>query len=118
LGLLAVIYNNQVEGCVTARGKENPNFKRIVRCAQHDNKTRFKNKRGGDQLKKREVWPSEVLHPEKVLTAEELQDKRETTVAEMNRGTEGEANMAKKDWLDGIGLKTGGNGTDGGKDGL
>jgi hypothetical protein len=118
LGLLAVIYNNRVDGCITVKGKENPNFKRVVKCASQENKTRFKNKRGDDQLKKRESWPDEVLHPEKAMTVEGLHDKREKTIAEMKRGAEDKANMVKKSWMDEIGQKLDGNGKADGKDGL
>jgi hypothetical protein len=118
LELLAVIYNNQVDGCLTVKGKENRNFKRVVRCALRENRTRFRNKRGGDQLKKRETWPDDVLHPEKAMTAEELHDKRKTTTTVMKRGAEDKANMAKKNWMDGIGQKAGGNGMEDVKDGL
>jgi hypothetical protein len=118
LGLLAVMYNNQVDGCVTVKGTENPNFKRVVRCALRDNKIRFKNKQGSSQLKKRETWPDDVLHPEKAMTAEGLQDKREKTAAEMKWEAENKANRAKKKLMDEIGQKVGRNGKGDGKDGL
>jgi hypothetical protein len=118
LGLLAVIYNNQVDGCITVKGQENPNFKRVVKYANRENKTRFKNKRGGDQLKQRETWPDDVLHPEKSMTAEELDDKRAKTVAEVKQGAENKANMAKKSWMDEIGRKVGRNGDGDVQDGL
>jgi len=48
---LAVVYNNQINGCVTIRGDENPNFQRIVNIAKKNHMIRFRNKR--DLLKKK-----------------------------------------------------------------
>jgi hypothetical protein len=49
---LAVIYNNQVDGCLTVKGNENPNFRNVVKTAKENNMIRFSN--ANEQLKKKE----------------------------------------------------------------
>jgi len=48
---LAVIYNNQVFGCLSVKGNENPNFKNVVKTAKENNMVRFSNAQG--KLKKK-----------------------------------------------------------------
>ena len=48
---LAVIYNNQVDGCLSVKGNENPNFRNVVKAAKENNMVRFSNAKG--QLKKK-----------------------------------------------------------------
>jgi len=50
---LAVIYNNQVQGCIKVKSDENPNFISIVRTANKNNMVRFRNPRGFSNRKKR-----------------------------------------------------------------
>jgi hypothetical protein len=63
---LAVLYNKYISGCLTVHGKENPNFKKIIKIAERDNKIRFTNLKG--KLKKREVH-------KRVFSEEKLNEK-------------------------------------------
>jgi hypothetical protein len=49
---LAVIYNNQVDGSLTVKGNENPNFINVVKTAKEKNMIRFRN--ANERLKKKE----------------------------------------------------------------
>jgi hypothetical protein len=80
---LATIYNNQVAGCISVKGKENPNFRKVVVTASNENNTRFKNRKHTPQLKKREVWTEDVLHPEKTLTEDERISKRKAILEKL-----------------------------------
>jgi hypothetical protein len=72
---LATLYNNYVLGCLTVRGKENPNFKKLVKLAERNNCIRFKNKDG--KLRRKEVMKNEELFPKKVLTAHMVAKRRQ-----------------------------------------
>jgi hypothetical protein len=104
---LAVIYNNQVAGCISVKGKENPNFKRVVVTAGNENNTRFKNRRHMPQLKKREVWTEDVLHPERALTEDERIGKRKAITEKLTGLPVKGKREAVKERMDEVGKERG-----------
>jgi hypothetical protein len=71
LEYLAVIYNNYILGCLLIHGKENPNFKKIMKLAEKNNNIRYKNRKS--KLKKHVVWEKEKLMPDKFLSDQEIE---------------------------------------------
>jgi hypothetical protein len=80
---LAVIYNKYVAGCFTVHGKENSNFKKIIRLGEENNKIRFRN--AGKKLRSKEPFSQEILHPHKALSREKLAERQKEIHEDFNR---------------------------------
>jgi hypothetical protein len=82
---LATVFNTKVAGCITVKGNENPNFKKVIKVARKENNTMFKNRKHTPNLKSKETWPKDVLHPERELTADELVNRRNEMVVTLKK---------------------------------
>lgn len=80
---LAVIFNNYIAGCLTIKGKENNNYKKIIKTAKSKNRERFRTK--GEKLKQNDVLTDEYLFPNKTLSKFKL-DKNKQRIIECFTG--------------------------------
>jgi hypothetical protein len=63
---LAVIFNNYITGCLTIKGKENNNYKKIIKTARSKNRERFRTK--GGKLKQNDILTDKDLFSNKTLS--------------------------------------------------
>lgn len=90
---LATIYNNFIFGCLTVRGKENPNFKKITKIAQKNNRIKFRNK--GGKLRQKETLRDENLFPETALSPHKIEEKKKAIANIFDEFSEKNVNTRK-----------------------
>jgi hypothetical protein len=82
LGYLSVIYNTKVRGCLSIHGEENPNFKKVIKLAEKENKVRYTNK--GEKLKKSITYSDDILFPKKKLSEAEMGKRKDEIVDQVS----------------------------------
>jgi hypothetical protein len=90
---LAVIFNNYIAGCLTIKGKENNNYKKIIKTAKSKNRERFRTKRG--KLKQHDILTDEDLFLNKALSQFKLDEKKQRIIETFTGLSKKEVNITK-----------------------